>query len=662
MNSHGDGPKTPAPAAHEANAPLPAVPFFAGAWPLAVLLLLATLPYVGILRNDFTYAYDDKAQIIDNPYVHSLGHWRETLTTNVWSHKGTHGLPSYYRPMMTVGFLLCYQIFGPLAYGFHLASLLLHAAVVVMVFFLAERLLGDRGAGFGAAALFALHPIHVESVAWISAVTDLELTFFYVLTFWFFLQCGERRGGRRLWAPAAMTVSFLLAIFSKEQALTLPGLATIYEHLYRGDRAETTWAQKVRRYGPLWLLSIIYIPVRIRFLGLFGNIVHMHQLTAYETVLSALVLLGQYFGKLLWPAHLSAFYVFRASTRLWEARVGESIGALALCAAVFIVLWKRARPASFGIWWMLVTLAPVLDARLMTAYVFTERYLYLPSVGFCLVAGWAGAALWRTASQQTTFWRGAAVATACVVAGLGVLRIVTRIPDWRDDLTLLTRALAVEPNQFPLRDCLGQAYWMRGESEAAEGEWRAALRLEPNSPQVPFELGVVYARQRRYDEAVALFKRSIRLDPTQADAHLDLGAAYAEMGKLDLAEAQFRAALALTPLNFNAHNVLGKLYFDSWRFHEAEDQFHQSLACEPNLAAYDHLGYIYVQWGDRGRAEKAFKAALAMKSTDSHAHYHLGLIYAATGRTAQAREELQAALAADPNNPDIVSALEKLRP
>ena len=176
MNSHQDGTEIPPPAAPGPNPPQRAAPFFAGAWPLAVLLLLAILPYVGILRNDFAYIYDDKAQIIDNPYVHSFGHMREVLTTTVWSFKDAHALTNYYRPIMTIGFLLCYQVFGPLAYGFHLASLLLHAAVVTVLFLFAERLFRDRGAAFGAAGLFALHPIHVESVAWISAVTDLEVT------------------------------------------------------------------------------------------------------------------------------------------------------------------------------------------------------------------------------------------------------------------------------------------------------------------------------------------------------------------------------------------------------------------------------------------------------------------------------------------------------
>lgn len=142
---------------------------------------------------------------------------------------------------------------------------------------------------------------------------------------------------------------------------------------------------------------------------------------------------------------------------------------------------------------------------------------------------------------------------------------------------------------------------------------------------------------------------------------MNLGAAYAETGRMDRAEEQFHAAVLLSPANFNAHNMLGKLYYDSNRLPQAEQQFLQSLGCEPNLAAYDHLGYIYAQWGDQARAERAFRSALAMKSSDSHAHFHLGLIYAATGRKAQAVEELQAAQVADPSDPEIRSALEKLR-
>jgi Flp pilus assembly protein TadD len=624
------------------------------------LLLLSTLPYIGVLRNDFAYMYDDKAQIIDSPYAHSFKHLRETLTTTVWSYKSTRDVTNYYRPMTTIGFLICYQIFGPLAYGFHLASLLLHAAVVTVLFLVANRIFKDRAAAFAAAGLFALHPIHVESVAWISAVTDLQMTFFDLLTFWFFLCVARPQGKRQPWAQAGMAVSFVLALLSKEPALTCLILAMIYEHFYRSDRAETTWRQKILRYGALWVVAIGYLIMRVHAVGLFARPSGWYRLSRLETVLSALALLGQYIFKLLWPAHLSAFYVFHPSTHFFQAPVLEGVAAVVLCVAVFGALWKEARPASFGILWLLVTLAPVLNAGWMGSYVLADRYFYLPSVGFCLVAGFASAALWRAASARQGPWRWAVVAGATAVAALCVLRIVTRVPDWRDDLTLVSRALAAEPDEFILHDGLGDAYWMRGEWALAEREWKEALRLKPSFVRPLNSLGALCGKQRRYGEAMEYLQRAILLDPAGADAHLNLGAVYAETGSPERAEEQFRAAVSLAPLNFAGHNILGKLYFDSGRLDEAEEQFRESEQCDPNLAAFDYLGYVYQRRGDSFGAEKAFKAALALSDADSRAHFNLGLIYAANGRKEQAAHEFQAALAADPNNPEILSALEKL--
>ncbi len=153
------------------------------------------------------------------------------------------------------------------AYGFHLVSLLLHVLIVCLVFVLTERLTGDRVWAFVAGALFALHPIHTESVAWIAAVTDLELTFFYLLTFGLFLALARPGGGVRSACVAAMGATFLLALLSKEQAMTLPALATVYEHFYREDRSETSISQKLARYGVLWLVGAAYVLFRIHFLG-----------------------------------------------------------------------------------------------------------------------------------------------------------------------------------------------------------------------------------------------------------------------------------------------------------------------------------------------------------------------------------------------------------
>jgi tetratricopeptide (TPR) repeat protein len=640
----------------------PPASFITGRWPLAILFLLAALPYLGVLGNDFVYIFDDKSLIIDNPYVHNFHHLRELFTSTLWANLGPQQSAPYYRPVATGGFLLCYHVFGASAWGFHLVSLLLNAGVVVVLFLLVERLLSDRVTAFAAAALFALHPVHVEAVAWISDAADLEVTLLYLLTFWCFLRVADPAGGSRFGVQALMTASFALAVLSKEQAMTLPLLATVYEHFYRRDLQQTRWVQKALRYAPLWIVMLAYLTLRTHVLGSFAHATRMHELSAQQVILSALALVGQYTAILFLPIHLSAFHAFHPSASILDKNVLLGVLAIIFFAALFGFLWKRCRPASFGILWLMITLAPVLNARWLSYYVLAERYLYLPSVGFCLVAGWACALLWQSSSGGRTPLRTAFVAAACVLAALCVLRISLRLLDWRSDITLFTQALAQQPGDFRLHDALGAAYWLRENSKGAEREWQATLRLEPDSVQALESLGALYAQQRRYDKATPLLEQALRLDPRAAAAHLRLGAVYAQTGKLDLAEEQFRAAVLLAPTNFNAHNLLGKVYFDSKRLTEAERQFRESLQCEPNLAAYDHLGYIYEQWRHYGRAEKTFNNALAMNSSDTQAHYHLGMIYAATGRKAQALHELQAAQAADPGNPEIRSALKKFHP
>jgi Flp pilus assembly protein TadD len=628
-------------------------------WLLVFLGLCAGLAYANILFNAFVY--DDNTQILNNPYLQSFRHLREIFTTTVWSYVGAQGVTNYYRPMMTFGYLLCYQFFGPLAYGFHLASIVLHVGVVWVLFLVTQRMFQDRRVALVAAGLFALHPVHTESVAWVAAVTDLELTFFYLLTFGCFLRVARPAGERSGTAQLVMVSSFVLTILSKEQALTLPVLATIYEHFYRDDRAETTWLQKLARYVLLWMLALAYLLFRIRFLGALAPVLQISDLTWYQTLLSAVALVGQYFGKLLWPVHLCAFYVFQRSSSLLDPRVLAGLGTLVIVMVIFLALWRRARTASFGLVWLLVTLAPVLNPRYLAANVFTERYLYLPSIGFCWLLAWGWRRLWDSAAECRPRLRRALLGALALVMALYALRVVTRNRDWHNDVTLYTRTLAVSPDAYHIHNNLGTVYWKQGEVQAAEREWQEALRLAPRNAIILNNLGLAQTKQKRYPEALEYLQRAMRLKPNYTGPHLNLGIAYEEMGARDKAELQFRAAVALSPLDPEARNKLGKLYFDAERLAEAEEQFRRSVESEPNWTAYGSLGDIYLAWGDPSRAEEAFRQALALNPFDSHAHFSLGGLYAADGRTAEAIREYQAGLETDPANAQARSALEKLK-
>jgi tetratricopeptide (TPR) repeat protein len=625
---------------------------------ITALVVCAALPYLNILFNGFVY--DDGSQVAKNPYIRNLRYLKEIFTTAVWSFKGVV-VSNYYRPMMTLGYLLCYKVFGMRAYGFHLASLLLHVLVVCLVFVLTRRLGGDIVWAFVAGAFFALHPVHTESVAWIAAVTDLELTLFYLLTFGLYLALARPGGRRSACLVGAMVVAFILALLSKEQAMTLPALATFYEHFYREDRSETSASQKLARYGALWLVGVAYILFRVRFLGALAPLEEMPGLTPLRTVLSAIALIGQYIGKLLWPVQLCTFYVFHASTSLFDPSVLAGLLVLLVLAALFLVCWRscerNVRFASFAISWFFATLAPVLNAHWVSVNVFTERYLYLPSVGVAWLAGLGVSKLWRRAGAQ----RWALVLAGLVVAGLFAVRIVLRNRDWNNDIVLYDQTLDLSPDAYPILNNLGSIYWDEGAADKAESAWQRALAVNSHNFAATNNLGVVAARKKQYPQAIEFFQRAMKIKPISGEPHFNLARVYRAMGLTGPAELQFRMALAISPLDTRAINELGQLLVEEGRAREAENQFLASIRIEPNALAYDYLGMLNIRRGAMGEAEGDFRAALSLDESDSNAHFGLGYVYRAAGRKAEALSQYQTGLVKDPANAQALEAVQELR-
>jgi Tfp pilus assembly protein PilF len=649
--------------------------------------LLALLPYANTLQNGFVY--DDNHEVVTNPYIRSFHHVGDIFSTRILQHLGARGATNYYRPISIFGFLICYQLFGLLPYGFHLANLLLHAAIVCVVFGLGQRLFRDQWLAFIAAAIFALHPIHTESVAWVSGVTDLELAVFYLAAFWFFLASARPQGTRSEWAQLGMVGSFALALLSKEQAATLPLAAMLYEHFYRGDRERTTWRQKGSRYGALWLLVVVYVLFRIRFFGAFAPVTLTQHVSWYEAILSAAPLAGEYLWKMIWPVHLIAYYPFHKSVTPLDPRVLGGVAALGLCALAFAALWKRHRRVSFGFVWFFLNLAPVLNSRWLGPNVFTERYLYLPSVGLCWVAAWGILRVWNGAAARASLHTDAGLTPSLpaplpqggegrvtarrvslrqvafagllgVIAVLALVRIVDRNRDWRDDATYYRVTLAAVPEAASLRLNLGAVYWNRMQPDAAEREWKMALAAAPPSAQLLTNLGLVDVEKKQYDEAIDYFQRAMRLRPNYTDAHLNLGRVYVAEGKSAEAELQLRAAVALAPLSVESRNELGSFYFAAGRLGDAAAQYQASVASIPNPRAYDALGDIAALQGQPEASERAYCQAIRLDEFDARGHFGLAAIFAAKGQVKEAVGQYRAGLSVDPRNSQAQIALQRL--
>ena len=619
----------------------------------SILFLLGVLPYVNTLFNDFVY--DDHFQVVQNPYVHSFRYLREIFTTTVWSFQGAQGVTNYFRPMMSLGYLLTYQIAGAIPFSFHLANLVLNGLAVWLVYYVLREFSGERVALI-AAGLFALHPVHSESVAWIAAVTDLELTVFYLATFLLFLRLpGSKQAFR---ARGAMCVTFALALLSKEQAMTLPVLAMIFEHFYRGDRATTPLREKLSRYGPLWAMAVLYFGTRTIVLGGVTRVVLRPNLSLYQTGLSAVALLGEYIGKLIWPVRLTAFHVFHPSNHVTNSAVLAGLASITLCAVIFGLLWKRVRILSFGLLWMFATLGPVLNARWMPAAVFGERYLYLPSVGFCWLFASGAVALW-SAGTSTRFRPLARAVPALlgIVALLYGVRTVIRNREWRSDEVLFRQVLESQSDATLIRTDLGGILFFRGDYTGAEREWLEALSTSPNNSFALDNMALLRQHEHRYAESIDYSSQALRTTPVYTIEHLHLAETLTLMGRAAEAESQFRIATALSPLSTRALNGYGKFLFEAGRMVNARTEYERSAAVDATSEAYDRLGDIYLGWQDSPRAEQAFRRAIGVDPFDGHAHIGLGEVLESAGRPGDALREYQAGLQLDPSDPIAKAAL-----
>jgi len=626
---------------------------------LALLAVFAAFPYLNTLRNLFVY--DDTFQVVNNPYLQNFHHLKEIFTTPVWSFLGGDYPHNYYRPMMSFGYLLCRQFLGPIPLAFHLVSLVLNVLVVLVLFLVTWRMFNDRTVAFVAAGLFAVHPIHSESVAWIAAITDIELALFYLLTFWFFLGLSKVHGRRLILGELSMVVSFALALLAKEPAATLVVLATLYEHFCREDRKETSVGIKLSRYGPLWLLLLVYLIVRSHFVGGLVGRSQFPNMGPDAVIFSALALAGQYVWKLFWPAKLCAFYVFHMSTSPFDPRVVGGAVALMVLAFLVVFFWNRVRLVSFGLLFFFLNLAPVLNAPWMAANVFTERYLYLPSVGFCWVLGWAGTTLWRAKTRHSARWRGIVVVSGLAIAALCTLRIIRRNRDWHDDETFYKATLALQPDAYIIHTNLAALYLDRDDLKNAEQELREADKVAPDYPLILNNFGLLNLKLKRYDDALGYLIRSTMKNPNEPQPHLYLALVYNQMGRADYAEKEYRTAINLSPLSQRAHAGFGEFYFDQGRLLEAERQFQESLWAAKTPNGYWGLGLVYWREGRYAEAEHAFQEAEALVPSSGRAHIMLGLLYTDTKRNREALRELQTGLKSEPRNRQALEALRKLQ-
>ncbi len=499
---------------------------------------VALLSYLTILGNGF--ALDDFGLIAHSRAVQS-GDWRFLLTNDYWA--AFDGRSSgLYRPLTSLLFSLEYVLGAGDPFVFHLFSLVLHALISLLVWQLSTKLAGT-GAGFIAAALFALHPAHGEAVAAIAGQADLLSTGSAVLA----LLCAwQARFGDRRWSVGT-ALALGLGLLAKEQAIVLPGLLLALDwYLYKNDKIQCIpW----REYALCAIAILLYLALRYGVLGgwQIGYIDPLDNPLASLPLLQRLANAGliawRYLGLLILPYKLSADYSYNA-VPITDLLPFALPCFFLLCSAVLLLLnTYRQRPGlrSLAALWMLLAFAPVANMAFPIGTIFAERLLYLPSLGFALVFGVTLNQVWNARQRRLNL-----LIFALLALGL-MSRTWVRNGDWRDSETLFRAAIQTYPQSAKAHAGLGQVLVDRGDSIGALNALQRALSIYPNYDAAHYNMGVAYLSLQQYDNAQMAFAQAEKINPRHARAALNRGVALWELGRHTEAITAYERALLLKP-------------------------------------------------------------------------------------------------------------------
>lgn len=565
---------------------------------VVLLFILPVLAYVNSLNNGFVW--DDDSQVLNNHFIKNLRFIPEIFSGDVWG-GGSHPLSNYYRPLMNIIFMMNYHLFGFRAWGFHLINILLNALVTILIFVLIRRLFEESGPSgsnlyllpsFLAALLFAVHPIHTEAVTWISGVPEISFAFFYLSALYFFI-LGNKDPGFNCFKLISV-VSFFLSALCKETALTLPLVLLGYDFAFGQPLKNIPGC--FRKYMPYWGAAAVYFILRFRALG--GMVPHARRLgfNAYQYVLTAFFLFGQYVKKLITPLNLHIFYVFHPVESIFDARGFLSLLIVFIFLFLVIVAWKRDKMVFFGLFFFSATLLPVLYIPGLGNSVFAERYLYLPSFGGALLVA---AVLARSRTRLPRTGTALTVIFTLLLAFYSLMTI-SRNTVWKDEVTLYSDTMKKTPEASLIGNDLGILYMERGQDEKALDLFNKAIVFSPSFSQGYYNRSIVFMRKGQMNEALNDLDKAISLNPSYTDAYHNRGIVFMYKGQMDEALNNLDKAIALNPSYAEAYLDRAIVFSQKGQMDMALQDFNASISLSPaDAMAYYDRGTFYLGKGDR---------------------------------------------------------------
>jgi tetratricopeptide (TPR) repeat protein len=562
---------------------------------IVLTLIVATVGVFGrVARHDFVN-YDDTDYVTRNPRVQA------GLTPDgvAWAFGQLHGEATYWHPLTWLSHMLDCQWFGLKPAGHHLVNLLFHTLNSVLVFLVFRRMTGAVWRSALLAALFALHPLQVETVAWIAERKNVLSTGFWLLTIGAYVLYAEKPGP---WRYVAVMLAFALGLMAKPMLVTLPCALLLLDFwpLRRfpfspaaaagaaaGPFVRVSTIRLMLEKTPLFALAVAVGIITILAHRGLGMTNFAYGVTFDMRVDNALVSYARYVGKALWPADLSVLYIHPGKWPSWI--VGGALFFLIVVTGLALREWRRFPYLTVGWLWFLGTLVPVIGLIQVGVQAMANRFAYVPVIGLFLMLVWGVADLfsrWKNGRVAASL-SAAAVLAACVILAS------VHLGHWKTSQTLFEYAVKVGPDNFVAHNNLAFTFIAEDKLDRALKHALEALRIRPDFTEAHYQAGLILNAQQKPVEAIAYLREAVRLDPKWALPHAELARALAKEGQVDEAIAEFSAALRILPDDAPTHGELADLLQRQRRSLEAVPHYRQALRLRPDSPeALNNLAWI----------------------------------------------------------------------
>jgi protein O-mannosyl-transferase len=643
-------------------------------------LILSTLLVFRQVSNFDFVNYDDDRYVYENPHVLNGLTQDGIIQAFTTPHIGN------WLPLTWLSFMLDCQLFGANPGWMHLINLLLHLVNTLLLFAVLKKMSGSLWPSAFVAAAFALHPMHVESVAWITERKDVLSTLFLLLALVAYVSYVRRNGLVRYLLTVLLFASGLLA---KPMLVTLPFVLLLLDYwpLNRFDfqPAKTSGRQPHKPVSIPDMRRILYriIIEKIPFFALGavssvitfltqqagGAVTDFNVLPLQTRIANAVISYATYIGKMVWPRNLSVFYPYDIREFLfWRAM----LCALLLVGISFLVirLGRKQKYLPVGWFWFVGTLIPVIGLVQSGEQSLADRYTYISYIGLFIMIAWGLPELFSKwpqrkialgllmvivlttlgicTHQQVSYWNNSAAlfSHAIEVTQNNYLAHNNRgnaydsLGRYRDAAESYKQAIRIKPDYAEAHYNLGNAYRNLGRYQEAMESYKQAIRVKPDYAKAYYNLGNACRNLGRYQEAIESYKQAIRVEPDDAEAHYNLGVTYSGLGRYQEAIESYKQAIRIKPDDAETHYNLGNANRNLGRYQEAIESYKQAIRIKPVFAmAHYNLGAAYGNLGRYQDAVEAFKQAVRIKPDDAEAHYNLGNAYLLSGNKESALEE-----------------------